>query len=203
MINVQTFQISLHMHPYRNCTILQRERLRQTINRLFFLLEWTALLGNVLEFSQNSWKLLKRWHKSPLKYLMSMQQKQTEKLKNRQRNPLKSAVLKVQSLDARGDPLAHRVTSVVNVTRLHQIITHDMQSGNLRVFVCLFILLIIASLLQCLPTQTCRLTGQPPPWGNETVNKCGDNAVLKSVPRTIIWMLCSILGNPSTTALYK
>lgn len=92
----------------------------------------------------------------------------------------------VKSLDARGDPLAHRVTSVVNVTRLHQIITHDMQSGNLRVFVCLFILLIIASLLQCLPTQTCRLTGQPPPWGNETVNKCGDNAVLKSVPRTII-----------------
>lgn len=99
--------------------------------------------------------------------------------------------------------VAHRVTSVVNVTRLHQIITHDMQSGNLRVFVCLFILLIIASLLQCLPTQTCRLTGQPPPWGNETVNKCGDNAVLKSVPRTIIWMLCSILGNPSTTAFYK
>lgn len=69
--------------------------------------------------------------------------------------------------------------------------------------VCLFILLIIASLLQCLPTQTYRLTGQPPPWGNETVNKCGDNAVLKSVPRTIIWMLCSILGNPATTALYK
>lgn len=55
MINVQTFQISLHTHPYGNYTILQWERLRQTINRHFFIrmnsMAWECLriLSKLLE----------------------------------------------------------------------------------------------------------------------------------------------------------